>query len=94
MEGIAKYFGVALKEVRKFYPDWYIEEVGVDQDHVHLHMIIPPKYSVSKVVATLKSVTSKRLRDKFSHFLRKVYWDDGGIWARGFFILLRSVCPL
>lgn len=86
VEGIAKYFMAALKEVRKFYPDWYIEEVGVDKDHVHLHMIIPPKYSIAKVVATLKSVTSRRLREKFSHFLRKVYWDDKGIWARGFFV--------
>ena len=86
MQGIAKYFVVVLKEVRKFYPDWFIEEVGVDEDHVHLQMIIPPKYSISGVVSTLKSVTSKRLREKFSHFLKKVYWDDEGIWARGFFV--------
>ncbi len=71
--------------MREFHPDWYIEEVGVESDHVHLHMVIPPKYAVSKVVEVLKSVTSRRLKMKFPHFLEKVYWDGGGIWARGFF---------
>jgi len=49
-------------------------------------MIIPPKYAISKVVEIIKSVTSRRMREKFSHFLSKIYWDDGGIWARGFFV--------
>ena len=75
-----------MKGVREFHPDWYIEEVGVEEDHVHLHMIIPPKYSVSKVVDTLKCVTSRQMKMKFPHFLRKVYWDNGGIWAQGFFV--------
>jgi len=85
-EGIAKYLRLVLKEVRKFYPDWFMEECGVDVDHVHLHMIIPPKYSVSKAIETMKTITSKRLREKFPHFLHQVYWDDAGIWARGFFV--------
>jgi putative transposase len=84
--GIAEYFKKCIKEVRKFYPDWYFEEIGLEQDHVHLHMIIPPKYAISKVVETLKSVTSRRLKEKFEHFLKKVYWDDCGIWSRGFFV--------
>ncbi|MGD9727266.1 MAG: transposase [Nitrospiraceae bacterium] len=42
---------------------------------------VPPKYAVSKVVETLKSVTSRRLKEKFPHYLAKVYWDGGGIWA-------------
>ena len=85
-EGIADYFKKALKEVRKFYPDWFIEETGIDADHIHLHMIIPPKYSISEVVETMKSITSKRLKEKFSQFLKKIYWDGKGIWARGFFV--------
>jgi putative transposase len=75
-----------LEEVRKFYPDWYYVEIGIDKDHVHVHMIIPPKYSVSRVVETIKKNTSRALRQKFSHFLKKVYWDEGGIWSKGFFV--------
>ena len=83
--GVAEYFKKVLRAVREFHPDWFIEEVGVDRDHVHLYMVIPPKYAVSKVVEILKSVTSRRLKEKFPHYLAKVYWDGGGIWARGFF---------
>lgn len=76
----------SIQEVRKFHPDWHIEEIDIDEDHIHLYMIIPPKYAVSKVVETMKSVTSRQLKEKFSHFLKKVYWDRSGIWSRGFFV--------
>ena len=48
-------------------------------------MVIPPKYAVSKMVATLKSITSRRLNEKFPRVLKIIYWDGGGIWARGIF---------
>ena len=43
-----------LQEVRKFQPDWFIEEIGIEVDHVHLHMVIPPKDAVAKVVSTFE----------------------------------------
>ena len=85
-KGIERYLRKKLEEVRKFYPDWYFEEIGIDQDHVHIHMVIPPRYSVSKAVNVMKSNTSRALRKKFSHFLKKVYWDGGGIWSKGYFV--------
>jgi len=86
VRGIAASLKLMLQEVRKCHPDWFIEEIGIEVDHVHLHMVIPPKDAVTKVVATLKSVTSAGLKEKFPHFLRKVYWDGGGIWGRGLFM--------
>ena len=86
VKGIDAYFKEALKEVREYYPDWFIEEVGTEEDHIHLYMVIPPKYAVSKVVEVIKSNTSRRMKEKFPHFLKKVYWDGGGIWSRGFFV--------
>jgi putative transposase len=85
-KGIDSYFKIKLEEVRKYYPDWYFDTVGTDQDHVHLHMIIPPKYSVSQAVEVMKTNTSRALQEKFSHFFTKVYWDQGGIWSKGFFV--------
>jgi putative transposase len=38
------------------------------------------------MVETLKSVTSRRLKEKFPHVFSKVYWDDGWIWVRGCFV--------
>ena len=86
VRGVAEALGLMLQEVRKFHPDWFIEEIGIEVDHVHLHMVIPPKDAVAKVVGTLKSVTSARMKEKFPQFLRKVYWDGRGIWGRGFFV--------
>lgn len=48
-------------------------------------MVIPPKYSVSRVVGTIKTNTSKVLREKFS-FLDKAHWDDKRIWRKGSFV--------
>jgi putative transposase len=36
-------------------------------------------------VETFKSVTSRRLKEKFPHYLTQVYWD-GGMWARELFV--------
>jgi len=43
-------------------------------------MVIPPKYSVSKAVETIKKNTSRALRQKF-RFLKRMYWDNKGIWG-------------
>jgi len=48
-------------------------------------MTIPPKYTVSKVVETIKKNTSRSLSSKFA-FLKKVYWDRKGIWSKGYFV--------
>ena len=86
VKGVAVYLRERLQEVRRFHPDWFVEEMGIEPDHVHLHMVIPPKYAVTRVVNTMKSATSKHLKQRFPHFLQKVYWDGGGIWSQGFFV--------
>lgn len=68
-----------MQEARKFHPDWFIEKIGIEVGHVHVHMIIPRRDAVVTVVATLKSVTSRKLKEKFPRFLKKVYWDGRGV---------------
>jgi putative transposase len=84
-EGVREYLKTKLQEARKYYPDWEYIEIGIADEHLHLHMVIPPKYSVSMVVETLKKNTSRELSRKF-RFLRSVYWDNEGIWTKGFFV--------
>ncbi|MCH8039277.1 MAG: hypothetical protein IH977_02895 [Nitrospinae bacterium] len=40
--GVAHSLRVVLQEVRKFYLDWFIEELGMEAHHVYLHRV-PPK---------------------------------------------------
>ena len=83
--GVKSYLKIKLQEIRKYYPDWEYIEIGINNDHVHLFMTIPPKYALSKVVETIKKNTSRSLSIKFT-FLKKVYWDRKGIWGKGHFV--------
>lgn len=85
VKGVSQYLRVIFQEIRKFRPDVDFVEIGVDKDHVHLHVVIPPKYAVSEIVGAMKSNTAKKLKAKFP-FLEKVYWGTDSIWSRGFFV--------
>lgn len=85
-EGIGEYLGRVMQEIMKFHPEILIEEYNYDKDHIHLMVSIPPKYSVGKVVGIIKANTARRLKEKFSDFLKKVYWGTEGIWSGGYFV--------
>jgi putative transposase len=48
-----------------------IIEYNILKDHIHMVMIIPPKYAVSDVIKKIKGVTSLKLRKKLD-WLKKV----------------------
>ncbi len=82
--GVNKYFEKCLAAyVSERYPDVVVEELNAQLDHVHIMLIIPPKYAISKVIGDIKSNTSKELRKKFD-YLRRVSKD--GMWSTGFFV--------
>jgi putative transposase len=83
--GVKSYLKIKLQEIRKYYSDWEYIEIGIKQDHVHLYIIIPLKYTISKVVEIIKKNTGKSLIIKFN-FSKKVYWDKKGIWGKGYFV--------
>ena len=66
-------------------PGCEILEISVQPEHLHVVMIIPPKYAVSDVIGRLKGVTSSHLRKKFP-WLGKVYWKENIVWSRGYFV--------
>ena len=60
-----------------------IEELEVDKDHVHILLSFPPKYSISKVVEVLKSVSSTIIRKEYPN-VKKELWG-GEFWEDGYF---------
>ena len=66
-------------------PGCEIVERNVKKDHLHLVMVIPPRYAVSDVVGRIKGVTSRYLRKKFS-WLKKVYWKENIVWSPDYFV--------
>jgi len=47
LKGVRDYLRIKLLEIRRYYPDWEYLEIGIDVDHVHLYILIPPRYAVS-----------------------------------------------
>ena len=60
-------------------------ELNAQLDRVHMVVVIPPKYAVSKVVETIKSRIEKKMRKKFE-WLDKVYWGTRSLWSVGYFV--------
>jgi len=84
-KGIFAYLELKLKEIRKYYPDIYYQEVNHNRDHVHLLVSIPPKMRVSEVVRLIKSNTARELKQKFPIF-KDIYWGTTSVWSTGYFV--------
>ena len=83
--GLVAYLKKLFPKILREMPGVKIKEVGTDIDHVHLVMVIPPKYRACDVVARIKSQTASRLRKKFL-WLEKVYWKENVVWSPGYFL--------
>ena len=66
-------------------PGVMMEAIGFDNDHLHMVMIIPPKYSIASVMGRLKSQTASELSSRFK-WLSKVYWKENIVWSSGYFV--------
>jgi putative transposase len=86
--GVVSYTRKIILKIVKSLAGVTVEEMGFDdklKDHIHLIMIIPPKFSSSDVIAQIKSQSSSQLRKKFP-WLAKVYWRENIVWSPGFFL--------
>jgi len=59
-------------------------EFNGEPEHVHLLVNFPPKVAVSKLVNSLKGVSSRRLRSEFPT-LSQHYWRANKLWAGSYF---------
>src|SRR5574341_289327 len=54
-----------LRDVEAYHPEVEIQKYSVQVDHVHLIIVIPPKYAVSAIVGKIKANTSRAIRKEF-----------------------------
>ena len=61
--------------------DFEIEAVEITKDHIHLFLSFPPRYSISKVVGILKSISASKVFQEFPGVKRQLwggeFWEDG-----------------
>src|ERR687893_475954 len=56
---LKQYLEKGLFDIEMFYPDIEIETFSIQLDHLHLMIVIPPKYSVSAIIGKIKANTSR-----------------------------------
>ncbi len=77
----------AIREIAQGIADRYeiaFEQVGMDNDHIHVLCSFHPKLSGGDFVRIFKSITAKELFKRFPD-LRKEMWG-GQFWSDGYYI--------
>ena len=72
---LKQYLEKGLFDIETFHPDIEIETLSIQVDHIHLVIVIPPKYAVSDIVGTIKANTSREIRKRFP-WVKKIYWQN------------------
>ena len=85
-EDISKKVEEVFREIAKVY-EFDIERMAVVEDHVHIFLGAPPKYSPGEIVRVLKSKSAKVVFREFPE-VREELWG-GEFWSDGYFV--RSV---
>lgn len=68
-------------------------EFNCEEDHMHILFEAPPQVQISKVVNSLKTVTSRRLRKEFSEHVSKYYWKPY-FWSNSYLVLTTGGAPV
>jgi putative transposase len=68
-------------------------EVNGEQDHVHLLVHYHPKISISKLVNSLKGVSSRLIRKKGYPNIQKALWGNA-LWSPSYFASSCGGAPL
>ena len=64
--------------------DVQVTEFNGESNHIHLLVSFPPKVALSRLVNSLKGVSSRRLRQEFPE-LRRHYWNGTHLWSASYF---------
>ena len=75
-----------LKEIAERY-EFDVSRVAVDDNHVHVFMSAPPRYSPAEVAMVMKGITAREIFKKFP-WKKKLLWG-GEFWEDGYAV--RSV---
>ena len=83
---VGQYLKEVFQRIAEEYEFW-IDTMEVMEDHVHIFIEAPPRYSPSQLVQMLKSISAREIFKKFPK-VKKQMWS-GMIWNDGYFV--RSV---
>jgi putative transposase len=88
--GVQKYLEKLFPKVIEELPGCEIVKYNIQTDHIHMVMMIPPRYAVSSVVGKIKGMTSSQLRKKF-RWMKLRYSRENVVWSPGYFVSIVGV---
>ena len=83
--GLQNHIGKLLRQEARMMPGVEIQELNMQRDHLHMMMVIPPKYAISDVVGRLKQKSSSVFRNRYRLF-KNVYGEKEVTWSTGYFV--------
>jgi len=72
-----------LAQIPHYHLDVTVQQWSMQVDHIHVVLVIPPTYAVSRIVGKMKASLSRQLRLLYSK-LKRSYWG-AVLWSTGFF---------
>lgn len=64
--------------------DFEIDRCEVAEEHIHILLSFPPRYSIARVVGIIKSISSSKIFDEFPKVKKKLW--GGHFWEQGYFV--------
>lgn len=68
-------------------------EFGGESDHMHLLIDISPDIAPSRLVNTLKTISSRMIRKEFAEHINKFYWKPV-FWTGAYCVISAGGAPL
>ena len=63
--------------------DFEIDRCEVAEDHIHVLISFPPRYSIAKVVGIIKGISGGKIFEEYPKLKRKLW--GGHLWEQGYF---------
>jgi putative transposase len=69
-----------------------VVEANGEPDHIHILLSAPPDFNLCRMINSLKTVTSRRLKKEFPD-IRKRLWKEK-FWTSSYFVVTAGGAPL
>jgi putative transposase len=88
---------IRLKEIfLEICERWDLDllEFGGESDHVHLLIEAHPNIFLSRLINSMKTLSSRYIRKEFEVHLKTFYWKKPVLWTRAYCVLSAGGAPL
>ena len=83
-KGIEECIKQTLKGISERY-EIAIDEIGFDQNHIHIFCGAPPKLAPLRIISIIKSITARKVFEKYPKLKKDELWG-GQFWSAGKYI--------